>query len=484
MATPLAKQLADPSSNGLNVSSASQDTDSIPYAMQPDQGIHIVQQYPRAQGPDEGQQMINSDMARLNKVRMAQARPYGSEGAEPSAEFPQGLEPNHPGKMGHVLHALSVAGNIAGDIFAPATMANIPGTQLNMQEKEGALAHRLNDEIGDEATNKQKQATTENVQAETKLHGAQAEAAQLHEITPEMAENYGQPSLAGQMVPAAVLQHLETTRQNVAGREYVSDNKQTAPGRLDAFHEWMQNPDDYEKFQKAMATAKAKPAAGSSAHTSMMSFYAAIKGLQLAYSHNPGLLPVFGPVVEHLFAQMGTPMPAGAAEILSETPHDQPLSATTGKPIGTSMPGAPTGATRSQAQVAQRVLTEIPRIQQEVTDAANSLGPAKGRLLVRYLLGGVGSTGDPAADQSLSKLRSDLMFMGSGSAKFHINSVRQAAAYEKLLDAGKSPAEAIKGTIDSMKEWATSAAAQQKGFGEQGGAPPPGSKIIKWEDVK
>jgi hypothetical protein len=37
----------------------------------------------------------------------------------------------HPGIMGKILHGLATAGNIAGDIVAPATMANIPGTQMN-----------------------------------------------------------------------------------------------------------------------------------------------------------------------------------------------------------------------------------------------------------------------------------------------------------------------------------------------------------------
>jgi hypothetical protein len=171
----LAKQL-DPNANGLNVAPAPPDNAPIPYAMQPDQGIHIVQQYPRVQGPDEGQQMINSDMARLERVREAKARPWGFAGAGPSAEFPNGLAPNHPGKMGHVLHALSVAGNIAGDIFAPGQMAMIPGTQLNREVQEEGLTHRVNQEIGDEATNQQKNATTAHTQEETAEMPAEAES--------------------------------------------------------------------------------------------------------------------------------------------------------------------------------------------------------------------------------------------------------------------------------------------------------------------
>lgn len=196
--------------------------------------------------------------------------------------------------------------------------------------------------------------------------------------------------------------------------------------------------------------------------------FAATRTLMAAYNENPALLPVLAPML----AKMLAPDNPNAAATFASIPNGQPLSPVNGAPVGLKMPSAPTGATRSQAQVAQRVLSEIPRIQDEVTATANNLGPVKGRLLVRYLLGGVGSTGDATTDQSLAKLRTDLTFMGSGSAKFHINSVRQAEAYENLLDAGKSPAEAIKGTLDSMKEWATSAAKQQRGFGETDTATP------------
>jgi hypothetical protein len=42
----------------------------------------------------------------------------------------------HPGTFGTILHGLAKAGNIAGDIMAPAVMQNIPGTDLNKQMQE------------------------------------------------------------------------------------------------------------------------------------------------------------------------------------------------------------------------------------------------------------------------------------------------------------------------------------------------------------
>ena len=49
----------------------------------------------------------------------------------------------HPGVLGKILHGLSVAGNIAGDIVAPGTMANIPGTQLHNEIERAGNEHGI-----------------------------------------------------------------------------------------------------------------------------------------------------------------------------------------------------------------------------------------------------------------------------------------------------------------------------------------------------
>src|SRR5208282_4629379 len=45
------------------------------------------------------------------------------------------INPRFTGLGGKILHGLTAVGNIAGDIFAPATMANIPGTELHKQRQ-------------------------------------------------------------------------------------------------------------------------------------------------------------------------------------------------------------------------------------------------------------------------------------------------------------------------------------------------------------
>lgn len=96
-------------------------------------------------------------LAPLN-FKERQALPTTSEGVAPgsSAESlaqlerlqdqkanPWGSPENHPGILGKIAHVAAKAGNIAGDIFAPATMANIPGTDLNKQVQERHLENQL-----------------------------------------------------------------------------------------------------------------------------------------------------------------------------------------------------------------------------------------------------------------------------------------------------------------------------------------------------
>jgi hypothetical protein len=56
---------------------------------------------------------------------------------------PWGSPENHPGTLGKIGHILSRIGNIAGDVVAPATMALIPGTDLNRRVRETGLENRI-----------------------------------------------------------------------------------------------------------------------------------------------------------------------------------------------------------------------------------------------------------------------------------------------------------------------------------------------------
>ena len=85
---------------------------------------------------------------------------------------PYGSPANHPGVLGKIEHGLAKAGNIAGNIVAPETMALIPGTELNKGVTTGKL-------MGQE-------------QAATKesLEQAQAKAATLGSKLPPLTQVY------------------------------------------------------------------------------------------------------------------------------------------------------------------------------------------------------------------------------------------------------------------------------------------------------
>lgn len=82
----------------------------------------------------------------------------------------------HPGILGKIGHGLATAGNIAGDIFAPGTMALIPGTQLNRAEQEQGMQRQENVEseqalkeksLESEAANRAEMAKTRQQVADT-----------------------------------------------------------------------------------------------------------------------------------------------------------------------------------------------------------------------------------------------------------------------------------------------------------------------------
>jgi hypothetical protein len=110
---------------------------------------------PQVVEPTPEQREIGATQKALQKVQWNQEHPWGT---------PE----NHPGKLGKVAHVFSTLGNIAGDIFAPGVMARIPGTQLNMQMREGELANRLREETGAESLNAARGAEEKNIESQIK----------------------------------------------------------------------------------------------------------------------------------------------------------------------------------------------------------------------------------------------------------------------------------------------------------------------------
>jgi hypothetical protein len=110
------------------------------------------------------------------------------------------------GKLRNAGHVASKIGNVLGDIFAPSTMALIPGTDLNRRVEEGSLGNRLQALAAEQSENEARDATTGKTNAETgeapqkasDAHNessaltdeANAKAAALNDQQPTLAQGY------------------------------------------------------------------------------------------------------------------------------------------------------------------------------------------------------------------------------------------------------------------------------------------------------
>ena len=137
-------------------------------------------------GSLEWQQQRGQQIAsRIEQMDFKKAHPWGSP------------ESTHPGVMGSILHGLSVAGNIAGDVVDPSAMANIPGTQMHtdlvhanlgkqLQQSEDAASKQSNQDV----TNEHTQAETDRLENPLAEQGLTPEETTLHDL---MTGDNGQP---------------------------------------------------------------------------------------------------------------------------------------------------------------------------------------------------------------------------------------------------------------------------------------------------
>lgn len=142
------------------------------------------------EGKDEFQQYmprITADPGTTDYFRQRQ------EQLNYKAEHPWGdpISP-HPGVLGSILHGLSVAGNIAGDVVDPAAMSLIPGTQLH----NAALA-RGNEqgiEQGEKAENEKAETAAKTTQANAEQQNADTSQQKLEDTEDEAANPKPQQS--------------------------------------------------------------------------------------------------------------------------------------------------------------------------------------------------------------------------------------------------------------------------------------------------
>lgn len=110
----------------------------------------------------------NAGQAKLTKLQQQDANPWGSP-------------TNHPGTLGKIAHGLSVAGQIAGSIFAPHVLADIPGTEAYRAIHEQKLGQEVNDIEKEKVGNALTVAQTKNQDAQPELKAKASEIKSLED---------------------------------------------------------------------------------------------------------------------------------------------------------------------------------------------------------------------------------------------------------------------------------------------------------------
>lgn len=324
---------------------------------------------------------------------------------------PYGSPDNHPGVFGKILHGLNVA----------------TGGVNRRQFEEQGLENRL--------TDLSKLESSENLQG-AQGEEAQARADALENPQPKPSTQKWKTLFGGngQIVTAPNGKILQENEQGDLRYAELPEGATVAPKPLatphDAYNEWKSDPKGYEAFLKDVAAGKGTASKGFSAFGGL---YAMIKAQQLAYTHNPALLPVYAAVLSAEFKHQGIPLPADAEKIIAQVPVGQPTN-DQGQPIGTQMPGAPTAGTRGRGQFAGELLPTMKEAGQEIDRLGDKLGPFAGRYsdLITSKVGAYGP--------EFSGLQTDMQNIATGWGRAHGNSEKVMQEFRDDLNASKDPA--------------------------------------------
>ena len=129
--------------DGSKTTELAPETPAMPQYTGPGKSVPAGEAIPPKQLPTDEHKFKLQEYDKRIQSAMDQGTPEGDREAASLQLAKQhfkeinhlGTEGNMPGVGGKILHGLNVAGNIAGNIAAPGTMANIPGTALNQQRQ-------------------------------------------------------------------------------------------------------------------------------------------------------------------------------------------------------------------------------------------------------------------------------------------------------------------------------------------------------------
>lgn len=384
--------------------------------------------------PTPGQQRIASDQAALDKVHFAQSHPWGT---------PE----NHPSVVGKIGHVLSTAANIAGDIFAPAVTANIPGSGLNMERKEGQLAKRLNTEITNEGLNQERAAATGKENAETaevapnaassrRLQGANtehiaAETNALEHPQPEYTNVPGELGPQGQ--PVSMEKHSgQYQLGDVSGLERQSTGRPDTPEQqfIDEYHQRFPNSTVADAIRAYTDTTQRPP-------QSIM-LVPGQNGTYQAQNVRPGSV-----------VQPGAVNPSGLNSL-----------------------NVPDSSTRTMVANAPGVIDLANRVNQLIDQQVQSLGPAAGRWN-EFMSGRIG-----APNPQFRQLQTDVKLLKTKLMRMHVGARGGEyimKSFDDMLDAGKDSPENLKAALTEITSYANDlqheAQSGQLSIGGQGRQP-------------
>ena len=414
-----------------------------------------------AQGKEKGE--IGKQLYAQEKPEVT-AKPNTPEYFEQSLEqsgyamkHPWGADVSaHPGVLGKIGHGLAEAGNIAGDIFAPKTMALIPGTDLNRnvnrqyEEGEGQKLQQQQLEqqrLTNESEYRNATLGINKEKADTGKERADVyTTSQQNKLKDELA-NKGYTPQFDENGNLAGLQRLP----GYQAKESLKEGVNPATGKLEY----------YDTANKEWIGLAAPPKTPSwktvvDPNNPQKSIYVdANTGKPTGFTAPPSWSQAMAGTRTTTIIDPET----GVSSVYQYNPQEGTYS----KYLGTSAGGG----IGTQSATAVRAQDEIPKIQALIGDIGPDLGPVMGRWN-DFMTGKVG-TGDPRFEA----LRTHLEFAAAAAAKFHLNSVRAVQKFDDLASAGKMTPEVLNAYLDTINEWAGEAVHQAEG--KNAGKPQGGS---------
>jgi hypothetical protein len=366
-----------------------------------------VQLAPKVPTPLDGQ--IQDAQQQLQKVHMKQ-QPY---------------QWNQHGVGRNIAHVLSVAGNIAGDIFAPSVMARIPNTQMNLKEQEDELNDRLLKEQEQQSQGALQQANTEHLNAETpevapnaasarKLQGLTGEhvSAETNLLNKPLEEWKAIPSIIGPNgEPVEIESRSGKVRLGgVQGTQLLKQPKPDTPEQ--------QYIDEYQRLHKGATIAQAE-------RQYSLDTQKPPQAIMLVPGENGGYT-----------AQRVAP---GA------TVAPGAVSATQAGSLN-----VPTTQQRNVAAQAKLVTEQMPGLISEIQQNKDLLGPVSGRW--NEFMQGKAGVDNP----QMAGLRADLLMMSSAVALMHARgrlpeNLREE--FDRAINAPKQTPENLIATLQHINQW-------------------------------